>query len=180
MSRTLLVLAALALVAALGLWFVPRGPSSVDMTAAPAADAPPPAPPAPGEPAPIPARPDLPEDPGATVELTTPEDTLEAWITAQEQGDFSWAASFVVKAQQEAFQQTVEEMSSDDLIAAGLQFRDEDYRLDFSDEKLAVFWSETARLYLVMQHEDDGRWRVDPAKSDEMNGQVPAPPASGS
>jgi len=99
-----------------------------------------------------------------------PEDTLAAWIAAQEAGDFGWTMSLVVEEQREAFQQAVDEMATDDLISSGLQFRDEAYALEFQDQKMALFWSDAAKLYLVMTHED-GEWRVDPARTDEMNAQ---------
>lgn len=99
----------------------------------------------------------------------SPEETRDAWIAAQESGDLGWALTFVAEDQQQAFEQATEDMTEDDLIASGLQFRQEDYQLDFADEHLAVFWSDNARLYMAMVRERDGRWRLDPRRTDELN-----------
>lgn len=124
------------------------------------------------EPVEIPVVPTFqPPEPAMEEPALDPEDTLAAWITAQESGDFGWAVSFVAADQQQAFAEAVEEMSRDDLVASGLQFRDEAYALEFADDRLAVFWSAPAKLYLVMVREEDGKWRLDPARTDEMNAQ---------
>jgi hypothetical protein len=97
-----------------------------------------------------------------------PEDVLEAWITAQEEGDFGWAMTFLSAAHQDHWLKMSDEMSTDDLISSGLQFRQDDYQLSFSDDHLTVFWSDDAKLYLVLTREVGG-WKVDPDKTDEMN-----------
>ena len=97
-----------------------------------------------------------------------PDDVLEAFTQAQEAGDFGWAQSHVIGSARDEWDELSQQMSSDDLVSAGLAFRQENYQLDFQDEKLAVFWSASARLYLVMVRED-GAWRIDPRKTDEMN-----------
>lgn len=97
-----------------------------------------------------------------------PLDVLEAFTQAQEAGDFGWAQSHVVESARHDWDELAAQMSEDDLVSAGLAFREEAYRLDFQDEKLAVFWSDVSRLHLVMTRED-GAWRIDPRKTDEMN-----------
>ncbi len=103
-----------------------------------------------------------------------PEDTLEAWLQAQESGDFGWAMSYLVSTHHQAWQELSESMVEDDLISSGLQMRESDYLLNFKDDKLAVFWSKSAHLYLVMVKED-GYWRVHPHKTDEMNLEASTP-----
>lgn len=97
-----------------------------------------------------------------------PEDVLEGWITAQEQGDFGWAMTFLTESHKEKWLTLSDEMSGDDLTSSGLQFRQDAYALSFADDRLAVFWSDTAKLYLVMTREASG-WKIDPDRTDEMN-----------
>lgn len=100
-----------------------------------------------------------------------PEDVVAAWITAQEEGDFGWAMSLLVESSHEEWMTMSDEMSTDDLISSGLQFRQDDYQLSFADDRLAVFWSDLSKLYLVVVREGKA-WRIDPAKTDEMNHQA--------
>lgn len=97
-----------------------------------------------------------------------PLDVLEAFTAAQEAGDFGWAQSHVVSTARGEWDELAQQMSEDDLVSSGLAFRQEDYQLDFHDERMAVFWSSSSRLHLVMTRED-GAWRIDPRKTDEMN-----------
>ncbi len=102
----------------------------------------------------------------------SPEETLAAWIAAQEAGDSGWALRYVVESQHEAAAAAMDQLASEDLVASGLQFREEDYRLDFRDDHLAIFWSSVAHLYLVMVKDGDGRWKLDPSRTDEMNAEA--------
>lgn len=170
MSRAPGVLAlvlALAVAGCGGADATPPDPAAPSPAASPpVASAPPEATAPPTSPGPAAAPPRVDENADPT--RLSPEDTLEAWVTAQEEGDFGWAMTFLVESRQAEWEQAAEEMSTDDLIQSGLQFRDEDYQLEFTDSKLAVFWSSEAHLYLVMTREGD-RWKVDPGQTDEMN-----------
>lgn len=116
--------------------------------------------------------PTLPTPPPRPIEEMGPEDALEAWIVAQEQGDFAWAMSYLVRSAHEDWKRLAEEMSPDDLISSALRTRDEDYKVQYEDSTLAVFYSEAAQLNLVLVREND-RWKIDPHKTDQMNLQAP-------
>lgn len=163
MSRLLAVLIALTL----------AGCGGEERPDAPVTPPPPAATPVPSPDAPIEVE-NSPEPPTEDPAKLGPVDVLEAFTSAQEAGDFGWAQSHVVSSARGQWDDLAEQMSEDDLISSGLAFREEDYQLDFQDEQLAVFWSSGARLYLVMSRED-GAWRVDPKKTDEMNVQRASP-----
>src|ERR1019366_1905863 len=67
-----------------------------------------------------------------TPDTTTPLGTLEAYIRAQENGDWAGTADYLTEAAQDDFNDATENMVEDDLIAAGLRFRDEAYKLESS------------------------------------------------
>ena len=98
----------------------------------------------------------------------TPVETLEAFIDAQEAGDIDAIARLITSESRTEFEETARGMTHDDLVAAGLQFRQEEYRLEEQTKESAVFYSPTSALYLAMSRED-GRWRVDPARTDKLN-----------
>ena len=93
------------------------------------------------------------------------------FVMAQENADRKTVVSLVVSKYREDFKAIVESLSRDDLIATGLQFREEKYILDERTSAMAIFWSESSKLYLVMMLED-GLWRIDPKKTDEMNADI--------
>lgn len=104
----------------------------------------------------------------STADDGTPAGALEAYIRAQEFADWSTTADYLADASQDDFDEASEEMDDEDLIETGLRFREEDYHLDSSDDSIAIFYSKKVSQYLVMTRED-GRWRVDPRRTDAMN-----------
>ncbi len=98
----------------------------------------------------------------------SPEAALETYIRAQEVADWAETADCLTTKAQDDFDDATENMDEDDLIEAGLRMREENYRLDSSDESTAIFFSRKASLYLVMTRED-ARWKVDPHRTDQMN-----------
>ena len=96
------------------------------------------------------------------------EEALDAFITAQENGDRDSVLDLVVSEHRQAFKTILDGLEHNDIVATGLQFRQEEYRLEETTEQMAIFWSEGSKLYLVMYRED-GIWRIDPKRTDEMN-----------
>lgn len=104
----------------------------------------------------------------AQAEQWTPSETLEAFIEAQESGAIDKVVEFVVEDAREDYEENTRGMDHDDMVAAGLQFRQEQYRLEETREEAAVFYSPVSALYLAMSRED-GRWKVDPRRTDKLN-----------
>ena len=96
------------------------------------------------------------------------EEALDQFIAAQENGDRDTVLDFVVSEHREAFKQILDGLEHNDVVATGLQFREEEYKLEETTEQMAIFWSQKSNLYLVMMREE-GLWRVDPKRTDEMN-----------
>ena len=101
-------------------------------------------------------------------ESWSPVETLEAFIEAQESGEVSKVSDFVVKEARADFEEQSRGMAHDDMVAAGLQFRQENYRLEETHDDHAVFYSPGSALYLVVSKED-GRWKIDPKRTDKLN-----------
>jgi len=91
-----------------------------------------------------------------------------AFIISQENADYVTVCDLVTKDSRASFEQVLNQLEKDDLIATGLQFRQEDYKLQENTDDLAIFYSEASQQYLVMVKED-GLWKIDPKKSDQMN-----------
>jgi hypothetical protein len=98
----------------------------------------------------------------------TPEETVEAFIEAQERGDAAAAGAMITIEARSEFEETTRSMEHDDIVAAGLQFRQEKYRLEESAATSAIFYSTGSALYLAMTREEN-RWRVDPLRTDQLN-----------
>lgn len=102
------------------------------------------------------------------------QDSLEAYIHAQLEGDFEGTTEFIIRDQRETFEQATDDFDRDDLIAAGLNLEQDAYSIVEALEDRVTFFSRISGLYLVMIREE-GRWRVDPARTDFMNGEGPDP-----
>lgn len=98
----------------------------------------------------------------------TPVESLEAFIDAQESGDVARVAEFIVKDAREAFEDNSRGMNHDDMVAAGLQFRGEQYRLEETHDDVAIFYAPGSALYLALTREA-GRWKIDPKRTDKLN-----------
>ena len=98
----------------------------------------------------------------------TPVETLEAFIDAQESGELSRVGEFIVKEARADFEENSRGMTHDDMVAAGLQFRGENYHLEETREDVAIFYSPGSALYLALTKED-GRWKIDPKRTDKLN-----------
>lgn len=95
-------------------------------------------------------------------------DTLKNFINYQEEADVEKVVSLVVADQQEVFRRNLKEATRDDMIQSAIRFREENYQLQEVDEKVAVFWSELSKSYLVLTLEDSN-WLINPQATDEMN-----------
>lgn len=98
----------------------------------------------------------------------SPTETLEAFIEAQESGEVTRVGEFIVKEARSDFEENSRGMNHDDMVAAGLQFRGEQYRLEETREDVAIFYSPASALYLALTKED-GRWKIDPKRTDKLN-----------
>lgn len=98
----------------------------------------------------------------------TPTETLDAFIEAQESGEITRVSEFIVREALPDFEENSRGMTRDDMIAAGLQFRGENYRLEETREDVAIFYSPGSALYLALTKED-GRWKIDPKRTDKLN-----------
>lgn len=112
-----------------------------------------------------PRRPDLRP---AKPEEWTPTQTLEAFIQAQESGEVEAVRDLLVKEARAEFDEMSARMSRDDLIATGLRFEQERYRLEETKTDTATFYAASSALYLVMVREEN-RWRLDPKRTDRVN-----------
>lgn len=95
-------------------------------------------------------------------------DTLKNFINYQEEADVDKVVSLVVADQQEIFRRNLKEATRDDMIQSAIRFREENYQLQEIDEKVAVFWSEPSKSYLVLTLEESN-WLINPQATDEMN-----------
>jgi hypothetical protein len=101
-------------------------------------------------------------------EAWTPVETLESFIEAQENGAIGKVVEFIVRDAREDYEENTRGMDHDDMVAAGLQFRQEQYRLEETRDDVAIFYSPVSALYLGMTRED-GRWKIDPKRTDKLN-----------
>ncbi len=101
----------------------------------------------------------------------TPKEGLETFIMALENGDAENAVQLVCEDGRENFSKVMKELDRNDIIATGLQFRQEAYALTEESDKMAIFWSENSKIYLVLMLEKS-MWRVDPQRTDEMNAET--------
>ena len=99
---------------------------------------------------------------------STVESVVDAFIEAQEQGDREGILDFIVARDRKTFKEVLQGLDDSDIVATGLQFREENYQLEELSDDMAIFWSPSAKLYLVLVLEED-TWRIDPGKTDEMN-----------
>jgi hypothetical protein len=106
-------------------------------------------------------RPPRPED-------WTPAQTLEFFIRAQESGDPAAVRDLLVSNARAEFDEMSAGMIHDDLVAMGLQFEQERYRIEETKVDTATFYSASSALYLVMTREGN-RWRIDPKRTDRLN-----------
>ena len=104
----------------------------------------------------------------AQPEQWTPLETLDAFIEAQETGELTKVGEFIVKEARADYEENSHGMSKDDMVAAGLQFRQEQYRLEEQRDDVAIFYSPGSALYLALTKED-GRWKIDPKRTDKLN-----------
>lgn len=104
----------------------------------------------------------------AAPEQWTPAEALEAFIETQEAGEVDRVAEFVVKEARADYEENTRGMAHDDMVAAGLQFRQEQYRLEEIHGDAAIFYSPVSALYLGMTREE-GRWKIDPKRTDKLN-----------
>ena len=94
--------------------------------------------------------------------------TLKNFIKYQEEADKEKVVSLVVEAQRDTFKRTLEDASRDDMIQSSIEFMEYNYQLQETDDKIAVFWSESGKNYLIITLED-GKWLINPKATDEMN-----------
>ncbi|MBI4871762.1 MAG: hypothetical protein HY814_09355 [Candidatus Riflebacteria bacterium] len=98
----------------------------------------------------------------------SPEATLEEYIRAELAGDWAAVSDCLTDRAQDDFNDATENMTEDDLVEAGLETQEGDYRLESADSSAAIFFSRRAALYLVMTREG-GQWKIDPAATDKLN-----------
>jgi len=95
-------------------------------------------------------------------------DTLKNFIRYQEEADKDMVVSLVVEDQREIFKRNLEEATRDDMIHSAIEFEEYNYQLQEIDDKVAVFWSEPGKSYLILTIEN-GKWLINPGATDEIN-----------
>lgn len=100
----------------------------------------------------------------------TPQEALTHYIESMEEGDLPAVADMTMDRDRDELLRQTEGQTRDDLIAAGLDIRQEEYRLEESSEEKALFFSPRSSLYLAMSREE-GIWKVDVTRTDDLNGE---------
>jgi len=95
-------------------------------------------------------------------------DTIKNYILALETGDKEKAVALIISGQRDIFERNLEEATRDDMISSAIDFVERAYSLQELDEKLAIFWSEPQKEYLVLSLENKN-WLINPEITDEMN-----------
>ena len=95
-------------------------------------------------------------------------DTLKNFIKYQEEADKDKVVSLVVEDQRDIFKRNLEDATRDDMIHSAIEFEEYNYQLQEIDDKVAVFWSESGKTYLVLTIENE-KWLINPGATDEMN-----------
>jgi len=101
-------------------------------------------------------------------------DAFQYYVDCQLEGDIDTIASMVLPSHRESFTDAAAGLDEDALIAAGLNFKQEEYALAEELEDRATFLSQRSGLYFVLTRER-GEWFVDAARTDFMNGEGPDP-----
>lgn len=100
----------------------------------------------------------------------TPQDALTHYIESMEEGDLPAVADMTMDKDRDELLRQTEGHTREDLIAAGLDIRQEEYRLEEAAADKALFYSPRSGLYLAMTRED-GIWKIDVSKTDDLNGE---------